>query len=107
MDKEIVTGFSTHAGGVLTVEVGVLRGELILATRLIAGYREEPLVETLAEYVGAEDRYTVAGPPVPLASLGRTHERAHWEAIERLQTPVGDNWLNEPPADLRGRAGPL
>lgn len=99
MDKEIVTGFSTHAGGVLTVEVGVLRGELILATRLIAGYREDPLVETLVERVDARDQYTVAGSPVPTA--GRTHEQVHWDVIERLQTPVRGGWTNEPPADIR------
>lgn len=102
MEDEIVTGFPSTIGGVMTVEVGAVTGELILATRTDGG---ASLVEVLVSYVGAEEQYTVAGSPVPLE--GRTHERAHWDFIERLQTPVGGNWLNEPPADLRGRAGPL
>ena len=100
MGKEIVTGFPTHAGGVLTVEGGVLRGELILATREVAGGATPGnFVEALVERVGARDQYTVAGSPVSLE--GRAHEQVHWAIIERLQTPVRGGWLNEPPAELR------
>ncbi len=99
MGEEIVTGFDTHAGGVLTVEGGVLRGELILATRLVAGHRGEPLVEALVERVGARDQYTVAGSPISLE--GRAHEQVHWAIIEQLQTPVRGGWPNEPAAELR------
>ncbi len=103
---EIVTGFPSTTGGVLTKEVGAITGELILTTRTshdAAG--EAALVWAYVSYVSPPVLYTVVGSPVPLegeeeGSL-RTHEEVHWEIIERLQTPTGDGWLNEPPADLR------
>ncbi len=105
MSDEIVTGFATHAGGVLTVEGGVLRGELILATREVLVGASPGNLEALVERVGARDQYTVAGSPVPLASLGCTHEQAHWTIIERLERPFGGSTFavggtNEPPSAL-------
>ncbi len=97
MSGEIITGFPSHIGGVLTVEIGAVRGELILTTREVGG---ASLVEALVSYVGPQDQYTVVGSPVPLQ--GRTHEQVHWAFIERLQTPVRGGWVNEPPADLLG-----
>lgn len=94
---EIITGFPSTMGGVLTREVGAVTGELILTTRTVPG---KDLVEVLVSYVGSDDLYTVAGSPLPLS--GRGHEKVHWDAIEKLQTPVGDGWKNEPPASLAG-----
>ncbi len=106
MGDEILTGFTSHAGGVLTAEGGVMRGELILTTRTFssAAHGDDPAgvhVEALVSRIGSGDLRAVAGSPVPLASPGRTHEELHWLIVETLDTPVG-GWENEPPASLRG-----
>jgi len=101
---EILTGFTSHAGGVLTAEGGVMRGDLILTTRTIsrAAHGGDPAdapMEALISRIGSGDLRAVAGSPVPLA--GRTHEELHWLIVETLDTPVGGG-ENEPPASLRG-----
>ncbi len=106
---EIITGFLSTTGGVMTVEVGAVTGELLLTTRAIASdrrRRSEPVVEALVSYAGAKDLYTVAGSPVPMGEC--THEQVHWDIIERLETPFGGSvgfsgasGINEPPTDLR------
>ena len=97
---EIVTGFTAHAGGVLTSGGFVMRGDLILTTRTRpSADHGDALVEALVSYIGSDDLSAVVGSPLPLA--GRTHEELHWAIVERLDTPPGDGSPVEPPADLR------
>ncbi|WP_411107603.1 hypothetical protein [Streptomyces sp. cmx-4-9] len=70
-----LVGFTTAGpGGAMTDEVGVITGELTLATEDLA----DGTAALTVQYTGAEEWYTLAGSPVPLpeAGLARLHEAA-------------------------------
>jgi hypothetical protein len=101
--SEIVTGFASTPGGVLTVEVGAITGDLELLTRPTPDGRR---IEALVRYGGALDPYTVAGSPVRSVS-GFPDQGEHRAAQDRLlqalgmPAPIGLNG-NERPVDFRG-----
>lgn len=70
-ESEVVAG----PGGVMTDEVGVVTGDLTVATT-VTGEQAEVRVQ----YTGAEEWYILTGSPIPLA--GRSSRQVH-EAILR------------------------
>ncbi|MER5327025.1 hypothetical protein [Streptosporangium roseum] len=70
-ESEITAG----PGGVMTDEVGVVTGDLTVATT-VTGEQ----AETRVQYTGAEEWYILIGSPIPLA--GRSGRQVH-EAILR------------------------
>ncbi|MFJ9428410.1 hypothetical protein ACIRQY_02000 [Streptomyces sp. NPDC101490] len=48
-------------GGAMTVEVGVITGDLTLCT----SHRTDGLVDVAVQYTGAEEWYTLTGSPAP------------------------------------------
>jgi hypothetical protein len=77
-------------GGVMTDEVGVVTGDLEIATRLLnAG-----VFDVRVRYAGAEEWYTVAGSPVSANGRSSLAEELHEHVVEYLTTPrpvVGGN----------------
>ncbi len=101
--SDIVTGFASTPGGVLTVEAGAITGDLELLTRPMPDSRG---TEALVRYTGALDLYTVAGSPVRAVS-GLPDQGEHRDAHDRIlqaltmPRPIGPDG-NERPVDLRG-----
>jgi hypothetical protein len=90
--SELKSPFSSTTGGVLTVEVGAITGDLELLTRpTISG------IQTEVRYAGARDLYTVTGSPVPTTD---THQKAHESILKQLTTPGRIEQGNELPVDL-------
>ncbi|MFJ9339234.1 hypothetical protein ACIRP0_08060 [Streptomyces sp. NPDC101733] len=70
-----LVGFVTAGpGGAMTDEVGVITGDLSLATEDLG----DGTAALTVQYTGAEEWYTLTGSPVPLpeAALAGLHERA-------------------------------
>ena len=91
---ELKSSFTSTTGGVLTVEVGAITGDLELLTRPAEGE-----IEAEVRYAGASDIYTVNGSPVPTTD---THHKAHEAILRTLTTPGGIEQGNERPVDLTG-----
>jgi hypothetical protein len=89
---ELKSSFTSTTGGVLTVEVGAITGDLELLTRLAEGN-----IEAEVRYAGASDIYTVNGSPVPTTN---THHKAHEAILQKLTTPGKIEQGNELPVDL-------
>lgn len=94
--EALVTPFSSTTGGVMTVEVGAITGELELLTRPAA---EQEAIEAMVRYAGARDLYTVAGSPVHTTGA-KSYEDTHEQVLERLTTPGPVRDSNELPVDL-------
>jgi hypothetical protein len=86
------SSFTSTTGGVLTVEVGAITGDLELLTRPVEGG-----IEAEVRYAGARDLYTVSGSPLPTTD---THEKAHEAILQKLTTPGIIEQGNELPVDL-------
>jgi hypothetical protein len=84
--------FTSTTGGVLTVEVGTITGDLELLTR-----PTDSGIEAEVRYAGARDLYTVIGSPMPTTE---THHKAHEGILQRLTTPGSLQHGNELPVDL-------
>ncbi len=84
MRAEKYAAFQSTAGGVLTVEVGSITGDLEVCTQAV-----EDGVEVTIRYAGADEWYTVEGSPIE--DRGDCHERV----IERLTTPGKKEGFNE------------
>ena len=89
---ELKSSFTSTTGGVLTVEVGAITGDLELLTRPAEGE-----IEAEVRYAGASDIYTVNGSPVPTTD---THHKAHEAILLTLTTPGSIEQGNELPVDL-------
>ena len=90
--SELKTSFTSTTGGVLTVEVGAITGDLELLTR-----PADSGIEAEVRYAGARDLYTVIGSPVPTTD---THHKTHEAILEHLTTPANLEDGNELPVDL-------
>ena len=90
--SELTTSFTSTTGGVLTVEVGAITGDLELLTR-----PTDSGIQTQVRYAGARDLYTVTGSPVPTTD---THPKAHETILNQLTTPGKFEQGNELPVDL-------
>jgi hypothetical protein len=89
---ELNSSFTSTTGGVLTVEVGAITGDLELLTRTAEGE-----IEAEVRYAGARDLYTVRGSPLPTTD---THDKVHEAILESLITPGRIEQGNELPVDL-------
>jgi hypothetical protein len=90
--SELKSYFTSTTGGVLTVEVGAITGDLELLTR-----PTDSGIETEVRYAGARDLYTVIGSPVQTTD---THHKAHQAILKQLTTPGKIEQGNELPVDL-------
>jgi hypothetical protein len=90
---ELKSSFTSTTGGVLTVEVGAITGDLELLTR-----PADSGIEAVVRYAGACDLYTVTGSPVPTTD---THHKAHEPILKQLTTPGTQEHGNELPVDLK------
>jgi hypothetical protein len=91
---ELKSSFTSTIGGVLTVEVGAITGDLELLTRPAEGD-----IEAEVRYAGARDLYTVTGSPMATTD---THDKAHEAILQKLTTPGRVEQGNELPVDLTG-----
>jgi hypothetical protein len=89
---DLKSSFTSTTGGVLTVEVGAITGDLELLTR-----PADSGIEAEVRYAGARDLYTVTGSPVPTTD---THHKAHEAILKQLTTPGNLEHGNELPVDL-------
>ena len=89
---ELESSFTSTTGGVLTVEVGAITGDLELLTR-----PTDSGIEAEVRYAGARDLYTVSGSPMPTTD---THHKAHEAILQKLTTPGSREHGNELPVDL-------
>lgn len=87
--------FTSTTGGVMTVEVGAITGDLELLTYPI----ENNSIEALVRYAGARDQYKVAGSPVAATDSG-PHQVTHDCILQRLTTPGRIEAAGELPADI-------
>lgn len=98
---ELHHAFESTTGGVLTVDVGVITGELELLTKPSpAG----DAVEAMVRYAGADELYTVEGSHVRAVSEAvdeSEHAAAHERILGHLTTPGPVRGGNEQPVDLR------
>jgi hypothetical protein len=93
------SSFSSTTGGVRTMEVGAITGELELLTRATPGGD----IEAMVRYAGAQDLYTVSGSPLRAVSVRPEqveHRVAHERILETLTTPAGFESGNEMPVGL-------
>jgi hypothetical protein len=89
---ELKSSFTSTTGGVLTLEVGAITGDLELLT-----CPSDSGIEAGVRYAGARDLYTVTGSPVPTTD---THHKAHEAILRQLTTPGTQEYGNELPVDL-------
>lgn len=96
----LTSSFTSTTGGVMTVEVGAITGDLELLT-----YPTENNygIEALVRYAGARDQYRVAGSPVAATDTG-PHQAAHDRILQRLTTPGRIGASGELPTDLTENA---
>ena len=92
----LVSPFTSTTGGVMTIEVGAMTGDLELLTHPTT---DNSGIEALIRYAGAGDLYTVAGSPVRKAGA-ETHRDAHQRTLKRLTTPGAVEDSNELPVDI-------
>lgn len=91
-------GVFTGMGGVTTVEVGPIRGELTVHTTWIDGQ-----AEIAVQYSGALDWFTLTGSPVPCFS--REDSRSlHQAVIEAIRAGATDDALSPQDGSGSGRA---
>lgn len=98
------TTFESTAGGVMTVEVGAVTGELELAT-----HPADDGLHVKIRYPGAEEWYTVEGSPLarqtPDAATPRPPDQHHY-ILERLKEPGPVVNGNEMPVSLKRFSSP-
>ncbi|MEH0416083.1 hypothetical protein [Streptomyces sp. B21-083] len=77
--EQIVSEVKAGPGGAMTDEVGVITGDLTIATRLLADGRAHLAVQ----YTDADEWYTLTGSPLPAPpqSLAALHE----QTLERVR----------------------
>ncbi|GAU70788.1 hypothetical protein SSP35_22_00920 [Streptomyces sp. NBRC 110611] len=70
-------------GGAMTDEVGILTGDLTIATRALPGGHASITVQ----YTGAEEWYTLTGSPAPLPRDGLA--ALHADVLQRVRQGGG------------------
>lgn len=95
----LTSPFVSSAGGVMTVEVGAITGELELATR-----PTKDGLDVRIRYRDAEEWYTVEGAPLPPDALdpASTPEGLHRAIVEHLHRAGPPIAGNEAPTSLSG-----
>lgn len=86
--------FQSTTGGVMTVEVGSISGDLEVATIVSDGS-----VEVRVRYVGAREWYVVEGSP---ATTSLPEKHCHERIVEMLTTRSDKRGFNEEPVALPG-----
>ncbi|MCC9711716.1 hypothetical protein E4N62_44815 [Streptomyces sp. MNU76] len=81
--ERLVSNVSAGRGGAMTDEVGVITGDLTVATGLLPDGRAGITVQ----YTGAEEWYTLTGSPVPVPPGGLA--ALHAEVLERVRQGGG------------------
>lgn len=89
MSAEKYATFQSTAGGVMTVEVGAVTGELEVCTKTV-----ENGVGITIRYARADEWYVVEGSPV------EEREGCHERVVERLTTPGKKEGFNEEPVSV-------
>ncbi|GAA1610054.1 hypothetical protein GCM10009679_12550 [Saccharothrix algeriensis] len=82
--SDLTTNIVAGPGGVMTDEVGVVTGELTLATELGG----DGTARLRVQYLGAEEWYTVTGATVPVTSPDQAAS-LHRLAVGLLHRPEG------------------
>ena len=77
--ERLVDTVEVGPGGAMTDEVGVVTGELTVATTRLADGKAQILIQ----YAGAEEWYTLTGSPAPLPSDGL--KALHQDVLERVR----------------------
>ncbi|MGV4891410.1 hypothetical protein ACSR0Z_33475 [Streptomyces viridosporus] len=77
--QQLVDHVTAGPGGAMTDEVGVITGDLTLATRL----RPDGRAHLAVQYTGAEEWYTLTGSPTPLPPDGL--EALHHDLLARIR----------------------
>ncbi|MEU2660097.1 hypothetical protein ACFWIN_33745 [Streptomyces sp. NPDC127049] len=87
-------GVYTGRGGVLTVEGGIVTGDLTVHTTFVDGE-----ARVAVQYSGASDWFTMSGSPVPCSSEEESRElhdavveavrEGHGATVPRLPHPTG------------------
>lgn len=80
----LTTNIVAGPGGVMTDEVGVVTGELTLATELVG----DGTARLRVQYLGAEEWYTVTGATVPVTDPAQAAS-LHALAVGLLNRPEG------------------
>jgi hypothetical protein len=84
--NEMRTTMASTVGGVMTEEVGAVRGDLEIATRPKAEG-----IEVTVRYVGADEWYTVDGSPIESNNTGDLSpaelRELHKRVVRHLTTP--------------------
>lgn len=93
---EIRTTFESTAGGVMTVEVGAITGELELAT-----HPTDDGLHVKIRYPGAEEWYTVEGSPLARQTPDAATPHQHHYILERLKQTGPVVGGNEMPVSLK------
>lgn len=81
--EQFVSEVKAGPGGAMTDEVGVITGDLTVATRLLPDGRAGIAIQ----YTDADEWYTLTGSPVhlPVGGLAALHERV----LERIRSGGG------------------
>ncbi|WP_055495054.1 hypothetical protein [Streptomyces sp. TP-A0356] len=77
--ERLVDTVEAGPGGAMTDEVGVITGELTVATTRLADGRAQIAIQ----YAGAEEWYSLTGSPAPLPSGGL--KTLHLDVLERVR----------------------
>ncbi|MEV6109158.1 hypothetical protein AB0M28_31295 [Streptomyces sp. NPDC051940] len=75
----LVDEVTTGPGGAMTDEVGVITGDVTIATVL----RPDGRADIAIQYTGADEQYTLTGSPAPLPRAGLA--ALHHEVLERVR----------------------
>ncbi|MGI8650531.1 MAG: hypothetical protein ACR2KW_09160 [Rubrobacter sp.] len=90
--SESKSTFESTTGGVMTVKVGAITGEMEISTT-----PKDGSVEVRVRYLGAEEWYTVEGSP---AATPLRENDCHRRVVEILTTPGQKRGFNEEPVAL-------
>ncbi|MFM9373405.1 hypothetical protein [Streptomyces sp. Da 82-17] len=82
--RQRVTQVKAGPGGAMTDEVGVVTGELTVATEAL----DDGGVAVAVQYTGAEEWYTLTGSPVPARAAAALAD-VHDDVVERVRRGGG------------------
>ncbi|MDK1349205.1 hypothetical protein QNO09_39485 [Streptomyces sp. 378] len=77
--QKLVDDVQAGPGGAMTDEVGVITGELTVASSL----RPDRRADIAIQYTGADEWYTLTGSPTPLPPGGLT--ALHHDILDRIR----------------------
>ncbi|MDW4911117.1 hypothetical protein RB628_38870 [Streptomyces sp. ADMS] len=79
--EQIVSTVKAGPGGAMTDEVGVITGDLTIATRLLA----DGCAHIAVQYTDADEWYTLTGSPLPAPAPAQGLAALHEEILERVR----------------------